>query len=385
MQELALENESIKRQNTMMEKVLAVRDAILTAYRETTYGQPQRLEDLKGVGAGLALAIDDLNAEPGLSELCAELKGPPEQITVADDLGEELGEGSPVQSLQNGQQQPSSNGEQSSVPAKPDFQGTMMLSAALGETQILDGSSLERVENIPPPTNSDVAQAVANMQTPNDMVEYWRAWTMDLKAAWDEAYNSKFDPVSVAKLDECMGVMTQMWWHAAQLKPAYLAHLTYIALPENSGQLEQWALIAEKVYPELSEKDISVMREAWRQYTKRMAKTAIGAVEWANQLQQLAIPDDYAGLHATANQNLEVCELAARVASAVQEEYTASMEFLANQALALTMVQKAFMNYAAIPYMPDVSTIVYHILKIADKEPRQDVVITVVDDGAVSN
>lgn len=40
----------------------------------------------------------------------------------------------------------------------------------------IDGSVLERAEAVPPPTNADIVRRVQQMAHPRDMIHYWHAW-----------------------------------------------------------------------------------------------------------------------------------------------------------------------------------------------------------------
>ena len=49
------------------------------------------------------------------------------------------------------------------------------------------------------------------------------------------------------------------------------------------------------------------------------------------------------------------------MARAVQDEYVASMEFVAAQFPVSSTLLKAYVNYRAAPHLPDLVAIVYHM------------------------
>lgn len=340
MEDLRFQNESLQVKNAVMEKVLAVRDAMFTVYNKTANvdDKTPQWRELKGAGYELAMAIDRLNSDPLIDEIMADTSGPPSPPESSKDAPQKS-EGTATDV-----EQP--NGSDSADALAPEGSTmSMSLSAAAWENaESLDGAPLQEVENIPPPDNSAVRLAVYDMKNPSEIVEYWRGWTRDLKVAWEAADAASFDDASVARVHQVMEVMTEMWWHAAQLKPPYLAYLTHAALPDNSSQQECWERIAREILPELTLKDLDIMRKAWRKYTKSLAKTAIAAQQCADDLRNISVPDDYLGLAPNANVNVLLDEVAESMAAAVQQEYIASMEFLADQSVAWTTLQRAFLK-----------------------------------------
>jgi len=127
--------------------------------------------------------------------------------------------------------------------------------------------------------------------------------------------------------------------------------------------LFHFQLSQAKILPELTEDDLNIMRKAWYKYTKNLTKVAAGVHYWMEHLRTMTCPSGEHSLHAGAGATLDFCLVAQRIAAAVQEEYTATIVFWGDQANATTNIQKAFINYTALPYMPDVVAIVYHILK----------------------
>ena len=160
---------------------------------------------------------------------------------------------------------------------------------------------------------------------------------MELKASYLAAKVAGFDADSVADVEAVCDRMTAIWWHVGQLKPDYLCHLTCAALPENSGQLPLWREIAEEVMQQLDERSISIVvshqhclltchaakgskvclyntasrpswclqRRSWHNYSKRMAKIAVGVSRWVRRLQAYALQPPE-GLVTNANRSLEV-------------------------------------------------------------------------------
>lgn len=57
----------------------------------------------------------------------------------------------------------------------------------------------------------------------------------------------------------------------------------------------------------------------------------------------------------------QLMEITRHISAAVQEEYVASMEFVAAQSPCSTTLVKAFVNYRAAPYLPDLVAIVYQM------------------------
>ena len=100
-----------------------------------------------------------------------------------------------------------------------------------------------------------------------------------------------------------------------------------------------------KILPEMSADSVAVMRRAWHNYSKRLAKAAIVAESSLAKLRSLEVPGgDPGAMQPAAAAGLALAEMCASVGAAVQAEFEASMEFIAEQAPATTMLQKAYIK-----------------------------------------
>ena len=209
-------------QNLMMAKIIAVREAMLAAFSQTSgrdaggsWPAEEQTQQLRAAGNHLARAIDDL---PTPQELDAA------QVAAADfALPSEVHE--------------------DVFPAQAP---TSLLPAhsLSGAAASLDGSALRALPTVPPASDAMVASTIQAMTSPGQLYAYWQDWTAELKEQWEAAEDARFGAASQAGLARVMDKMTQIWWHAAHLKPAYLADLSFAALPRDGAQQELWAAIA---------------------------------------------------------------------------------------------------------------------------------------------
>lgn len=104
------------------------------------------------------------------------------------------------------------------------------------------------------------------------------------------------------------------------------------------------AHVQAKLHREMSNKDIDVLRKAWQNYSKNIAKAAVSVQDWVRKLEAMKAPTDPNNMHATCRASFDLYDAACHVAATAQEEYVASMIFLTEQSPATTMLQKAFMK-----------------------------------------
>jgi hypothetical protein len=107
---------------------------------------------------------------------------------------------------------------------------------------------------------------------------------------------------------------------------------------------------------------------SWHNYSKRLAKVAVGVSKWVHKLQTYTVQPPE-GLITNAQRALELAEISSHIAAAVQEEYVASMELVARQFPVSNILLQAYTNYRCAPYLPDIVAIVYNIVCI-DSEQR---------------
>ncbi|KAL4458240.1 hypothetical protein ABPG75_013105 [Micractinium tetrahymenae] len=412
--QLRVENELLQRQNRMYQRFLAVRDAMLHALttlepaeqaeqagqaRQALAAAPQPWPAAAAAAQGLARALEALPTEEQMEEAAPTSPAEGESGASADGeapaaatgtRGADSSSSSPVGSAaaqaagaaeapaQQPQQPEDEQQQQQQQPMELDaavLPGGSPPQSVLGEahrtgtSSALDGSALQEVELIPAPNNQAVRAKIAEMSGPDDLLAFVREWQAELRAAYQAAEAAGFDDASVAEVEATTDRMTNMWWHVGQLQPAWLSALAYKAYPENSGQLPLWREIAAEVLPELDESSRALVRRSWHQYCKRMAKAAVGAARWVRRLQEFTLrPLDCMSAHAA--QSLELAEITGHIKAAVQEEYVASMEFVAAQFPASTTLQKAYVNYRSAPWLPDLVAIVWNMLAL-DAEERQ--------------
>jgi hypothetical protein len=155
-----------------------------------------------------------------------------------------------------------------------------------------------------------------------------------------------FDSASVAEVEAVQDRMAQVWWHVGEMKPAYLCYLAHAVLPENSAQFPLWREIAAEVLPQMDEAQrailvrrlplqgpwprrvshaarpdlcaprarfsplstqaapLLVQRRCWHNYSKRLAKIAVGVSRWVKRLQEYAV-QPAEGLVTNAHRSLE--------------------------------------------------------------------------------
>jgi hypothetical protein len=240
-----------------MEKVLAVREAIVHAFHQASAAQAPRppqagpadagaeLAALQTAGAGLARAMEalpevqDMETTPaGGGDAGA---GPPPAAAAA----------APSPALGGGAAADRQAAQSATLGAICACEGVRAaeaptsLLAAHGEAGVaLDGAALQGAASVPPASDTEMAEAIQEMTEPAQLVQYWQSWTLDLKASWEAAEAASFAGAPAAALDASMQKMTQIWWHTAHLKPAFLTQLTYAALPKEAAQQAKWAEIA---------------------------------------------------------------------------------------------------------------------------------------------
>lgn len=61
--------------------------------------------------------------------------------------------------------------------------------------------------------------------------------------------------------------------------------------PPPPGYLQVWSAIAERLVGELAPAQLTPLRRAWQQYSRRLSKCAIGCVKWVRRLQALGVGD----------------------------------------------------------------------------------------------
>jgi hypothetical protein len=192
-------------------------------------------------------------------------------------------------------------------------------------------------------------------------LDYYRQWQAELSMSYVAASAAGFDEKSVEEVVRVQDRMMQLWWHISQLKPAYLCYLAHAALPENSSSFPLWREIAEEVLPQMDDTRRAILvrwqqllvtafahrhtcdlmvsaataccnalaciiplqhftwipvcsctsthgcvqRRSWTNYSKRMAKIAVGVSRWVQRLQAYAVQPP-SGLVTNANRALEV-------------------------------------------------------------------------------
>eukprot|EP00887_Chlorella_sp_A99_P006220 scaffold3.g6220.t1 len=291
---LQRENEALALHATVLEKMLAVRDAMLAVFGHTA-------------GGAAAAAAAPLPAP------MPHLDGA--QLAVLQDSGRRL-----VSAVEH-------------LPAESEIDA---LGAGLGDpawglrsdSDELASEAMLLVPSIPLPDNEVVRQEVLAMQSPDDMVTYWRAWQVDMCASWAAAQQAGFDEGSVRELQAVLTRMEQLWWHASHLKPSFLTHLAHVGIPTNSAAQPVWERMAAELLAELHPSHLVALRRAWQQYSKQLAKCAVGCAEWVRRLQALRVAEAPGSMHTAAADSLAVAQVAGHVAAAVQEEYLASMELI---------------------------------------------------------
>ncbi|KAL4854893.1 Protein-ribulosamine 3-kinase [Chlorella vulgaris] len=379
--EMEDENAQLQRQYRIYEKVLAVRDAMLetftslhpTSSSSQQQPRPQQQQPMSVAAQGLADAIEQLPSEgemeadtPAAAPLRAEQQQQQQQQQQGQQLEVLASEGS--QDADFGQMASNSCGSRASFDSLRRVH-PLAEQHRSGTSSQLDGSALREVNSIPPASDAAVLARVDAMTDPEHLLDYYRQWQAELSMSYVAASAAGFDEKSVEEVVRVQDRMMQLWWHISQLKPAYLCYLAHAALPENSSSFPLWREIAEEVLPQMDDTRRAILRRSWTNYSKRMAKIAVGVSRWVQRLQAYAVQPP-SGLVTNANRALELLEITSHMAAAVNEEYIASMEFVAEQARATTALQKAFMNHASAPFFPDVMTIDYHILAL-DSQQRQ--------------
>ncbi|KAL4422095.1 hypothetical protein ABPG77_001563 [Micractinium sp. CCAP 211/92] len=389
MEELRIENAALQQQNMIFGKVLAVRDAMVHTL-STLHARPQR-EEQQAAAQGLAYALEELPSELEMEEAAGsagaavvqQQQQPPQQQqqgqrrVLARTPSQTSAASTQPQEGQQAQQQPVPSG--SSSPSGDRSANTAQHGAPprwalvehhrAGTAAQLDGSALQAVDSIPPPSDELIKATVMAMSEPEHLLDYYRQWQAELAASYLAAEAGGFDDASVAEVEAVQERMASVWWHVGHMKPAYLCYLTNAALPEDSAQFPLWRELAERLLPELDENSRAILRRAWFRYSKEMSKIAVKMSRWVRRLQQYTVSPVEA-MASTARHSMELVDITTQLCSAVQEEYIASMEFLGDQALATTPLQKALLNKDAAPFMPDVAAIVWNVLCLDTEERR---------------
>lgn len=389
MEKLRLENEALQQQNLIFGKVLAVRDAMVHTL-STLHGKPPRQEQ-QAAAQGLARALQQLPSEREMEEahgpaVAAQLQQPQQdeqqrqqqqQPALARTASQASAASTKAAEGQQDQQAPapcrssSPSGDRSANTTHPGQppRWALLEHHREGAAAQLDGGALREVGSIPAPSDELVRATVMAMSEPEHLLDYYRQWQAELAASYIAAEAGEFDAASVAEVEAVQERMASVWWHVGHLKPAYLCYLTNAALPEDSAQFPLWRELAERLLPELDENSRAILRRSWFRYSKEMSKIAVKMSRWLHRLQQYVVAPVEA-MASTARRSAELVEITTQLCSAVQEEYTACMEFLGAQALATTALQKALLNKEAAPFMPDVAAIVWNVLCL-DTEQRK--------------
>jgi len=238
--ELIALNDFLWEQNIVMEKCLAVRDAVLRAFQQTLQiAGPSE----QGGTAGVAPSHPRTITLQEMRSIAQSIqKTPPEvDLDVAFPQHRFI---STVEIPREGPPSAVMNGDcQGNFPSA----APSMITTAQTEniaSRIVDGAVLMRHPSIPSATDPDMIRAIFAMSSPSDLCEYWRRWTLDLAGIWESAKAADFDEESVRACENSVSVMTSMWWHAAQLKPDFLVKVIAASLPKDSIQHPMWADIA---------------------------------------------------------------------------------------------------------------------------------------------
>lgn len=343
-----------------MEKLFAVRNAIFNAYHITNpldtqasqpaaaQSNPNEPQNTQSIAQGIQTLAEAVKNLPPSSEVASKLDDSYQEMNITDVLSRDTTDHSTIYATCN---PPPSNILKAHID--PEIAAS------------LDGNALhESHPSIPPPSDPEIRQAIAEMTHPRELCEYWSRWGKSLKSTWESAEKAGFDAQSKECIDRSISTMASVWWHAAQLKPDYLVHLTFSSMSKDSLRNQHHIEIARNILGQLSDDDLAIMKKAWRTYTRRLAKAAVGVQDWLEKAKLMVMPSEPVGLNASALNSLDMAEIAVKIAEAVQEEYAATMEFIGNQAPATTNMQKAYINYATLPYMPDVVALVFHILRL---------------------
>lgn len=392
-EQLETEIAALRAQNRMYQRVLAVRDAMLQTFTsmQPPEAQAAALQQPSGAtptsaeqqgpvvpapqlpapetAGGLVQALNELPSEGELEAAAQSAEaadGQAKQVAAQELLADSnegaAATGSSTSSLEG------SSGAEACAAVGPAPQSLLGEAHRSGTAHSLDGSALQEVEEVPAPSNKALLARIEAWTGPEDLLVFVRQWQADLHVAYQAADASGFDGSSVAELEGLVKRMTEMWWHVGQLRPAYLSYLAHVALPENSGQLALWREIASEVMPYITDMGLALLRRSWHNYSKRLAKVAVGVSKWVHKLQTYTVQQPE-GLVVNAQRALELAEISSHIAAAVQEEYVASMELVARQFPVSNMVLQAYTNYRCSPYLPDIVAIVYNIVCI-DSEHR---------------
>ncbi len=341
--QLRIENAALQQQNMIFGKVLAVRDAMVHTL-STLHARPQR-EEQQAAAQGLAYALEELPSELEMEEAAGsagaavvqQQQQPPQQQqqgqrrvlartpsqTSAASTQPREGQQAQQQPVPSGSSSPSGDRSANTVQHGAPPRWALVEHHRAGTAAQLDGSALQAVDSIPPPSDELIKATVMAMSEPEHLVsavcravggwvwlikgtrvagrrpghaprelagryplhprptalyfpavqlDYYRQWQAELAASYLAAEAGGFDDASVAEVEAVQERMASVWWHVGHMKPAYLCYLTNAALPEDSAQFPLWRELAERLLPELDENSRAILVRA-TQHRRRPARS----------------------------------------------------------------------------------------------------------------
>ena len=183
------ENARLHRQNRIYERVLAVRDAMLQAFtslhptaseqleqqqQQQQAAQQQQMQQLhlhQQRTAAAAAATPASSAAQGLVKALHELPSEREMdAAAAPAAAADAGAGAASQQQQKAQQAQQTQQPLVIQPDQPVPQSLLAEQHRSGSAAQLDGSALQKVENIPPAHDMAIRAMVAAMQEPEELV-----------------------------------------------------------------------------------------------------------------------------------------------------------------------------------------------------------------------
>lgn len=339
-EDLQKENAALKQKNYAMEKILVVRDTLIAAYLQTTSNTSPKTAANTECNSQKEV-LEKLNSlMPSLRDLPTE-SNQASYTHGVDSIPNAPGNPICYQGKRNSREEILKRTQCCTLDKAPVtiLQGTISSGLPYSLSNSVDNSN----GSLPPASDPTIISEIKQMVHPTDLVDYWRKWTLDLKAVWEQYEKCPSEEAKVA-VARCHDKMKSIWWHAAQLQPSHLLYLTYAALPPDSAQHSQWKVIAQHVLKELTKCQLGILQKAWRQYRMRLSAITVDVEVWTRKLASLKLLNNSSSTVACASATLDVSEVSGKLSGALQEEYLATMEFLANQMEGTSDFQKAYMK-----------------------------------------
>ncbi|KAL4424056.1 hypothetical protein ABPG75_001357 [Micractinium tetrahymenae] len=397
------EKDQLELEHTLMQKTLAVRNAMLALVKTLEPSDDPQHAQAAGAaaaaaagaaGAGAAnstgpaaASLDDAAVQRASEQLAAamgELPSPEQLAHIVTSPLASSSSGSVAEASASGSARAepavASAGATSAAAEAPGADGApaplnRVIAAAAGLDMEAGPQGL--VELVSPKGDTDLVRQRVQDQlgTPQQLQEFWLGWRGRICQSFAAAEASGFsDGEATARVEQEMEDMTQIFYTVGECKPrVFNTFLLANLAPPGPESEAKWLQMAQRILPMLSEAEVVNLLLAYQRLLKRSAIAAVSVKPWVQRLQSLAAAS--AGGAGTLQQlsrwHTQIGEITARMNKACHDQYLASVLFLAELSRGTGPIPRTYFHVAAAPHIPDHALVVGEVLRLHRERQAQ--------------